>query len=350
MTDLNFVPDELSELSWEELLEHFDNPKNFNIPDIALQEIKNLEANSFPKHATVLLTHGLFAINSEDRKAVVKQVESVKDDTYNILSPKKRAYRLLSNFSDVWTRKVAKYMFIESGDEWYSKENSANDNEAYEYPENIIIPGSPRIKWDPARATDAKDFKRRTDFNENELLPEFYGVNDNSWEESHEIYHTKIPKRLTTLEKNGKRSITFDIHDTGVRLEDQNPEKDTFRPWGYPKMEIGTLDGSSCDPEILAFFVEQVEKYFGFSPVVNQKYKWGYVTKKHGWEARKSLEEAWENPNKRNVLQIELGRYLYMKESTQEIDHEQARKVWAALRMCIQKTWEKFWEDFQNAA
>ncbi len=346
MADLNFIPDGFSNLSSDELLVKYDNPKNFHIPETALQEINTLESGSFPKHATVLLTHGLFSVNSADRQAVVKEVEKTQVKVHDMLTSKNIWYRLLKNFSDLGTRKVAKYMFTPSNDEWYSKENGANDNEKYEYPENIIIPGVPRIKWDPARDSQANDFQRETDFNGNELLPENYLEWDKSWEKAHKIYHEKITNRLIGLEQDDKRSITFDVHDTWVRMMDQDPDKDIFREWWYPKMEIGTLNWDSCDPEILAFFIQQVEKYFGFTPVVNTKYKWGYVTKRHGWEARKNME----NPHQRNVLQIELGRYLYMKESTQEIDHEQARKVWAALRMCIQKTCEEFWEDFQNAA
>ncbi len=344
MTDLNFVPEEFSNLSQDELLDTYDNPKNFHIPKTALEELNKLKPDSFPKHATVLLTHGLFSINSQDRRAVAKQVENIKQESQDIIIPRKRAYRLLRNFSDFWTRKVAKYMFTHEDDKWYSKSNWANDN--YEYPENIIIPGVPRIKWDPARDVEAKDFQRETDFNGNELLPEDYLQWNDSWEKAHKIYHDKINNRLFGLEKNWKRSITFDVHDTWVRMMDENSDKDTFREWGYPKMEIGTLNWDSCDPEILAFFITQVEKYFGFTPVVNTKYKWGYVTQRHGRDARENME----NLNQRNVLQIELGRYLYMKESTQEIDHQQARKVWAALRMCIQKTCEEFWEDFQMAA
>ena len=326
---MNFVPDHLlnfydNDTQW--LLAHYDNPKNFQIPDHR-EEVSTLGPKSFPKHATVLLTHGLFGIEWSDRKLVVQQIENTKQKAHNILTPKKQAYRLLRNFSDWWTRKVMKYSGIPS--------------------QNILIPKSPRIAWDPARAVNDKTFIRDTDFNGNKLMPTVQSSHEKTtWAKNHAEYHEWITSHLSHIETTHWWSITFDIHDTGVNMMGINPKQDTFREWWYPKMEIGTLDGASCDPEILSYFVEQVEKYFGFTPVVNEKYKWGYVTKKHGWEARESLEKAWEKPNKRNVLQIELGRYLYMKESTQEIDHEQARKVWAALRMCIQKTCEKFGEEY----
>ena len=105
MADLDFIPDELSDYSDQELLDYFDNPKNFEIPDIALKEIVELESNSFPKHATVLLTHGLFSVNSADRQAVVKQIEDTKKEVHNLIEDRKitrkQAYRLLSNFSDI---------------------------------------------------------------------------------------------------------------------------------------------------------------------------------------------------------------------------------------------------------
>ena len=344
------IPDSLWGIPEKDLLPYYDNPKNFHIPDIGLREIKDLEPNSFPKHAIVLLTHGLFTINSRDRIAVVNQIEQTKQEQYDIIddrrTTKKQAYRLLRNFSDFWTRKVAKYMFTLSWDEWYWTNNSFINRSGSPYPENVIIPWSPRIKWDPNRSADAKDFKRETDFNGIKLIPRENQLKDQVGNKDHWKYHMSIEDRVADVESSYWWSIVFDIHDTWVRKQDIFTDNDFFRPWWYPEMEIGTLDGDSCNPVILEYFAEQVEKYFGFIPVINEQDKGGYVTQLHWWEERENRVISEEEPRVVNAMQIELGRYLYMKESTQEIDHDQARKVWAALRMCIQKTCEKFWEEY----
>lgn len=337
----SFIPTELSDLSPRELLEHYDDPKNFSLPD-NITLVAELWEDSFPHNTTILLTHGLFSLNADDRNTVVAQVEETKQSSSDILTKRKKANRLLKNFSDFWTRRVVRNMFTLAWSDWYEK----NEEDQYDYPESVIIPKNPRIIWDPARSLDADDFVRETDFNGNELLPEGYLESSLIWEGNHESYHSNISSRLWEVEGAIGWSITYDIHDTGVNMMWIDPSEDTFREWGYPPMEIGTLDGDSCNPEILEYFSEQVERYFGFKPVVNQKYKWWYVTQRHGRTHREELSKSWENPKKRNVIQIELGRYLYLKESTQSIDHEQAQKVWAALRMCIQKTGEKFWEEY----
>lgn len=323
----------------EQSLSHYDNPQRFKIPDHS-SELQEMVGKPLPENATILLTHGIFSLKLEDRKSVVKQIEATKGTTDDVLNSRKQAYRLLRNFSDFGTRKVIKYALLLS--------HPRTDWEVFKYPDNIIIPESPRIQWDPARAIDADDFVRVTDFNEVELLPRDYYSDDKGQEgrENHREYHKIISERLSNIEEKQGWSITFDIHDTGVRMMGIDEKDDTFRPGGYPEMEIGTCEWDSCNPEILDFFVKQVEKYFGFTPVINQKYKWGYVTQTHWKNHRKEWDEAWENIKKRNVLQIELGRYLYMKESTQTVDHDQARKVGEALRMCIQKTCEHFWEEY----
>ncbi len=316
---MSYISSHFSNQSESQLLETYDDPKNFHIPDHR-NKLTELDKNSFPEHATILLTHGLFSINSLKRREIIDFIWETRE----------KVYRLFRNFSDWWTRKVLKKSFIPE--------------------ENIIIPDSSRLEWDPARAIDAKDIVRKDDFNENKLLPEEtlkeLQSTWSSWKTNHVKYHTNIIKKLSHVEKSIWGSVTFDIHDTWVRMMKLDSKNDSFREWGYPKMEIWTCEWMSCNQEILDFFITQVEKYFGFTPVVNEKYKWGYVTQKHGRDYRKQLEEKWEDPRQRNVIQIELWRYLYMKESTQQIDWEQAEKVGAALRLCIQKTAEEFWEEY----
>lgn len=309
-----FIPPELQDKDKSELLEYYDNPKNFFIPDNT-KEIEKLDNILFPKHATVLLTHGIFSINSEKRNEIA----------HHLWANKEQVYRLLKNFSDWWTRKVINRSFIPK--------------------ENIIIPKSPRLEWDPARAIDSDDAIRSTDFNNNQLLPEKTIKTLKSewslWQINHKEYHWNIAKKLWTIEADRWGSITWDIHDTWVNMMNINPQKDSFREGWYPKMEIGTLEWDSCNQEILDFFVKQVEKYFWFTPTINQKYKWWYVTQVHGKKYRGD-----KNTRTRNLLQIELGRYLYMKESTQTINWEQAEKVGVALRLCIQKTAEEFDQEY----
>jgi hypothetical protein len=46
------------------------------------------------------------------------------------------------------------------------------------------------------------------------------------------------------------------------------------------------------------------------------------------------------------MIQVELGRFLYMKESTQEVDWERMEIIWEWLKRAIADTWLEFWEEY----
>jgi N-formylglutamate deformylase len=70
-----------------------------------------------------------------------------------------------------------------------------------------------------------------------------------------------------------------------------------------PDLNLGTADGASCAPELLAPVVA-VAQASGYTSVVNGRFKGGYITRHHG------------HPTERvHAIQLELCQCLYMDES-----------------------------------
>lgn len=318
ISDLKYVPNAIQYMSKEELLEFYDSPRNFFIKDCRGKSWENSKEN-FPEQVWVFLTHGTFAIPFQIR---------------NIISwVKKDAYRLIRNFSDFWTRKMVKKSWIPD--------------------ENILTCGLSRLPWDANREyrTEEEDnkleplkkFVRESDFNEQVIV-------ENPWQfreigkDAVEKYWDKIKEFLTGAENNVWGSIWFDIHDTWVNLMNMDSTKDKFRPEGFPFMTLWTNDGESCNQEIVEYFAHRVQFYLWITPHINEPFKGARITSMN-W--KKHREKLWNtNKSKRNMIQIELWRFLYMKESTQEIDTERMEIIWEWLKRAIADVWIKFWKEY----
>ncbi|MCP4524247.1 MAG: N-formylglutamate amidohydrolase, partial [Candidatus Gracilibacteria bacterium] len=59
---------------------------------------------------------------------------------------------------------------------------------------------------------------------------------------------------------------------------------------------------------------------------VNEPYTGGYTTLEHGMGYREKLKRKGTNPNIRNIIQIEMGRYLYSKPDGR-VDHDRAEFI-----------------------
>lgn len=197
--------------------------------------------------------------------------------------------------------------------------------------DRVVVSEYSRILGDPNRHTDSEDLFPVEDFNgvavwSTPLTPE---DKEDLLANHYRKYHQKVEAVISEAESKNDRVIVFDIHDTGNLMLGISPELDTLRGEHIPEISLGDKDGESCDPEIMHAFALAVEKHLGFKPMINYPYKGGFVTTKYGKDYNDALPES--ERFKRNVIQIELGRYLYMDEKTQEINQEQLAIIKAGL-------------------
>lgn len=318
----NFIPPILSPFNEKQLLEFYNNPRNFFVKDCRNEKWEN-EKEDFPNQCLVFLTHWTFYVNSKIRRTTKHTIKNFN--------------RLMKNYSDFWTRKVIKKSGVPE--------------------ENIIVsPWSRAISdYNRENKTQEEDNKldegkrsiRSYDFNEVVIIDDAEQFR-NLGQYKTNMYHGSLEYSLNHTEEVNGWSIWIDIHDTWVNLMWEDRQEDKFREWWFPWIILWTKDWESCNPEILAYFSERLEHYLWIKSYVNTKYKWGYVTTKHGLENRKQ-KDGENNPiNKsvRNLIQVELGRFLYMKESTQEVDWERMEIIWEWLKRAIADTGIQFWEKY----
>jgi N-formylglutamate amidohydrolase len=292
--------DDISSLTHSELLSYFDNIENFYLKDS-----RNVCWWEMPiDNYLVSLTHWEYILPSWYEDILIEQ-----SDKY---------VRLLKNFSDFWTSYIASAMWLPE--------------------EQIIRTLFSRWIWDCNRDINDRSYiwyKRTTDFCWKSLFLD-RGDLENIARKHYEDYHLSISKRLEQIEEWWKTSFLFDLHDTWVRLMDFDSSFDSIKTNLFPSISIANLDGKSCDDKVLHFFAERITFYLWFPVVCNEPYKWWYVTKYHWVESNQ-----WKT-KKRNVIQIELARFLYMKESTQEVNLERAEIIWDWLNKAIRDTIMKF--------
>jgi len=137
-----------------------------------------------------------------------------------------------------------------------------------------------------------------------------------------------------------ERVVGFFIHDTGNCLMDPDPAKDTERDPGYPNMTIGTRQGASCSINFREALRESVIKYFDIKPIFDvdcienpEEYQGSYEVAHYGATHNKGL--SFNSPERRNVVEMEFGRYLYMDEKTQTIDEKAIFETRAKLAKVI---------------
>ena len=309
-----FIPLNLRPLNNTAKLSFYDNPWNFYVEDCRGKTYKW----SFPENTLITLTHATYWVSGEVRRTI----KETKSDVLKLIEWAK-ILRLVKNFSDFWTRKLIKASWIPK--------------------KYIIINKASRLIWDANRSTIAPDFVRNKDFNWIEIIsnPDQFRF---FWEDLTWEYHNNIFLKLRQIEKEKWWVIGFDIHDTWVRLMEDDPKNDKFRDWGFPLITLWSRNWESCNPEILNYFAQRLKHYLWIESYINDPYNWWYVVKLHWEDYRK------ENNTKRvNMIQVEFWRFMYMKESTQEIDLERMKIIWEWLKRAVSDTWHKFSKEYFEA-
>lgn len=325
---------DLSKFSDKEILDFYDNPDNFsfkNPKDLPYKEI-------IPYNFLLSLTHWTYLI---PKQRLWNEENKIKN------------LRLLKNFSDFWTSYIVNSMWLDEN--------------------KIVRTHYSRGIWDCNR--DIKDrsstwFVRDRDFSWN-ILFENNNFYKNIWIEHYKSYHQEISRKLEEIEYYNKKSILFDLHDTWVRLMWKEEKDDKLRKDLFPLICLSNSEWKSCDKELFDFFKSTLEFHLWIKAHINEPYKWWFVTNYHwsmfrqGVERYEIFKDKKENTNpqtnsiywvinkefnnkdlwnskKRNVIQVEFWRYLYVKESTQEVNLEKASIIWEWLKRAIYDTAIKF--------
>lgn len=289
---------------------------------------------TFPKNVVVLATHGSYYVPDRVRGKLSKGMETGIEEGGE---RKQYLLRLLRNFSDSLTRKIL--------------QGIPDDQK--------VVAGFSRAIGDPARAEDAEGLFRQFDFGAelggNPVWAESLTEEEKKWliENFHQRYHERVVGAIEKAEQEHDRVIVFDIHDTGVRMMGVAQNGDYYRKDGFPDINLGNLgeagdvNGKSCAPEIMEDFIEALKKHwqkaFNYEPRlgINEPYKGkGYVTNHYGAEYNDSLPQ--ERKFHRNVIQVELGRFLYMDERTQKPDRERLQKVREIVQAAMAEVGHKY--------
>ncbi|PCI24604.1 hypothetical protein COB57_04270 [Candidatus Peregrinibacteria bacterium] len=270
--------------------------------------MKKTSSESFPKNIVVLAPHGSYFIPEEIKKKLSLEMKNL-------------SHRAIKNFSDFATRNLV------------SEEIPGNQK---------VVADFSRAIGDPNRARDAHDVFRETDFNglpvwEEKLTEE---EKEGLLKKYYDQYHAQVLSVIQDVESKNNTTIVFDIHDTGNVMMGADPTQDIKRKEFFPEICIGNKKGESASPEILEAFSSSLEKHLGLTPSVNAPYSGAYTNIKYGVEHNKNLAPS--EKFKRNVVLIEMGRYLYMDEATQEIDFDKVKKIREGLTAAMREVGEMY--------
>lgn len=216
------------------------------------------------------------------------------------LTPEFQESRLLRNFSDFATQAIL-------------PQNIAK--------EKTVVSHFSRAIGDPNRDKNAHDLFREYDFGGNKIWAQPLTEEEKKQliQNFYDLYHGAIMDVLDQSEKEEEKVIVFDIHDTGSYLLGKTKGGDRKRRNEFPLINLGNKHGESCDSQVIKDCEYLLEQYFGEKPCLNDPYSGGYVTTEYGKKYNEKQKE--DKKFKRNVIQIEFNRSLYMDE------HEQKRQV-----------------------
>jgi len=261
--------------------------------------------NNFPSQIGITAAHASFAVPNKFKKRLDPQLLGLNE-------------RLLRNFSDFGTKEIVELI-----------------------PENQKIVASYwRGLGDPNRAATDPDFFPKEDFNGFKVWKKNKGLYDKEKttlkKEFYDPFHKQVQAMLTELQSKHKRVLLLDIHDTGKSLLGCcGPEYDRPREKEFPPFLISDKEGRACSPDILMGLKCALEQETGHPVEINTFYQGGYITDYYGNEFNKDLDpgQKWH----RNVLQLEIGRYLYMDESAQKINKAKLKKLRTQIMRALQR-------------
>lgn len=193
-----------------------------------------------------------------------------------------------------------------------------------------LIPRFGRLAGDPNRAPTAKTLFSPEDFGG---IPIFNRSLSKSLKEqllrlSYTPFHDKALNRLIRAHGNSNNHLLVaDVHDTGNLILGETDREDedrlTSKGWEMPAVMLGDKTGLTTSGTVMEDLANAFKVRFGLSDSdveINTRFTGGYVTQRYGLphdDIKEQLAEA-VNPE-RHVVQVELGRFLYMDEKTQQL-------------------------------
>lgn len=121
-------------------------------------------------------------------------------------------------------------------------------------------------------------------------------------------YHNKLEELLSELQAQFGQVLLWDCHS--IRRVVPTIQRDKF-----PDLILGSADGSSADPRLIAKALQCLSKG-GFGLAHNDPFKGGFITRNYGDPARG-----------RHALQLEMTKINYMDDSESNYDPARARKM-----------------------
>jgi N-formylglutamate deformylase len=103
-------------------------------------------------------------------------------------------------------------------------------------------------------------------------------------------YHDALKAELRRIKTFHGHAVLFDAHS----IKSELPWLFEGRLWD---LNLGTVNGGSCDPELRAAVVDVLQGQSRYSQVVDRRFKGGYITRQYGRPAQGihaiQLEMAW---------------------------------------------------------
>ena len=129
-------------------------------------------------------------------------------------------------------------------------------------------------------------------------------------------YHDKIKQILESIKSKYGYAILWDAHSIKSRIPNLFEGE-------LPNLNIGTNSGESC-PNSITESIHKVANDSGFSVVINDRFKGGYITRHYG----KPAENVF-------AIQMEIAQRTYMNELTLSYDERLSKKLTPILKLML---------------
>ena len=129
-------------------------------------------------------------------------------------------------------------------------------------------------------------------------------------------YHEKIKQTLESIKSKYGYAILWDAHSIKSRIPNLFEGE-------LPNLNIGTNSGESC-PNSITESIHKVANDSGFSVVINDRFKGGYITRHYG----KPAENVF-------AIQMEIAQRSYMNELTLSYDERLSKKLTPILKLML---------------
>ena len=129
-------------------------------------------------------------------------------------------------------------------------------------------------------------------------------------------YHDKINQTLESIKSKYGYAILWDAHSIKSRIPNLFEGE-------LPNLNIGTNSGESC-PNSITESIHKVASDSGFSVVINDRFKGGYITRHYG----KPAENVF-------AIQMEIAQRTYMNELTLSYDERLSKKLTPILKLML---------------